>query len=480
MSNEEAVKSNEDAVKSNEEAENQEIECISGDKKVLLIAPHGYNDENDDENTGELTRRVAKQIGCYAVINEIYRKPKQNEKPNKKNKIINLNNITQVEKHLKKDFLDALMSYKDQITEQHGNALVLWIHGAENLNVINNVPDEADFKPEDVKVLVGFGQKTDDNRFTAKKETVDNLIKLLTDNDLTAILANPDKDSKKYCGWDKNNMNQLFRSDKYSDGKVQSIQLEFRKDGCRDDESVEQTAKALAEAISSVADTMTADGPQVSLDPTDSLVEEVFQHLKNKFSKTIPNTMLESGIYLITKLYGGDYEMAQKNKDNKKSSLAKLIKKIQEDTEGNCPSRTWIYNSFNLAIDQKFYSEGSLASEYSRLGHSHKVKLLNVIEESDKKKLIRETVKKGYTVAKLLERIKKVNHKDEIPVDKEIPEEQLESLDLEKLNKIKTKTVTLKNSTQKKLDIYEINLTAVNKVIEIRAKVDQDGNDYPN
>lgn len=458
--------SNEDAVKSNEEAVNPEIEFIPGDKKVLLVAPHGYNDENDDENTGKLTRLIAEQIGCYAVINETYRKTKQAEKPNKRNKIINLNDITQVEKHLKKDFLDSLMSYKDEITEKHGNALVLWIHGAKNLNVINNVPEEADFKPEDVKILVGWGQKTDDNRFTAKKETVDNLIKLLTDNDLPAIYADPDKNPNRYCGWDKKNMNQLFRAGKYCDEKVQSIQLEIRETGCRDDEGLEPTAKALAKVISSVADNMTAEGIQVEMDQMDILVDEVFQHLKNKFSKTIPNTMLESGIYLITKLYGGDYGMAQKNKDNKKSSLAKLIKKIQEDTEGNCPSRTWIYNSFNLAIDQKFYSEGSLASEYEKLGHSHKVKLLNVIDESDKKKLIRETVKKGYTVAQLLERIKEVNHKDEIPVGKEIPEEKLESLDLEKLGQIKTKTETLKENLEKKLKTCQENIDKVTKVLE--------------
>ena len=59
-------------VKPNDE---QKIELISGHNKVLVIAPHGVY--RNDDNTGKIVRQVAKKLGCYAVINEKYRKPKK-------------------------------------------------------------------------------------------------------------------------------------------------------------------------------------------------------------------------------------------------------------------------------------------------------------------------------------------------------------------------------------------------------------------
>ncbi|MBW1929914.1 MAG: hypothetical protein JRJ13_12280 [Deltaproteobacteria bacterium] len=44
------------------------IEIIRGTNKLLLVAPHGH--EEDDEDTGTLTREIAQTIKCYAVIGE--------------------------------------------------------------------------------------------------------------------------------------------------------------------------------------------------------------------------------------------------------------------------------------------------------------------------------------------------------------------------------------------------------------------------
>ena len=69
---------------------------------ILLIAPHGHRD--DDENTGALTREIQKRLDCHAIINEVYRKPKQLEPgkfedPNVENKILDLNNHSQAKLH---------------------------------------------------------------------------------------------------------------------------------------------------------------------------------------------------------------------------------------------------------------------------------------------------------------------------------------------------------------------------------------------
>jgi hypothetical protein len=48
------------------------IETIKGKNNILAIAPHGIHD--DDKNTGILASLMAEHLGCYAVINEKYKR----------------------------------------------------------------------------------------------------------------------------------------------------------------------------------------------------------------------------------------------------------------------------------------------------------------------------------------------------------------------------------------------------------------------
>jgi hypothetical protein len=61
------------------------IETIPGktNPHILLVAPHGYPDPDNDENTGALVREMQKILDCPAIINETFRKPKKKpaEKP---------------------------------------------------------------------------------------------------------------------------------------------------------------------------------------------------------------------------------------------------------------------------------------------------------------------------------------------------------------------------------------------------------------
>ena len=63
----------------------QEIEFIESDSNILLIAPHGVETEPyDDIGTAALTRKIQENLGCSAIINTTYRKPK-GSKPEKRN-----------------------------------------------------------------------------------------------------------------------------------------------------------------------------------------------------------------------------------------------------------------------------------------------------------------------------------------------------------------------------------------------------------
>ena len=75
------------------------IELISGNNSILLIAPHGVETEPyDDIDTAALTRLISEQLNCSAIYNTIYRKPtgdqqekRNNSNPNPEKNVLDLN-----------------------------------------------------------------------------------------------------------------------------------------------------------------------------------------------------------------------------------------------------------------------------------------------------------------------------------------------------------------------------------------------------
>jgi len=124
------------------------IEFISGFTNILLVAPHGHH--LDDENTGKLTRLAAEQGGCYAITNEYYGKEADAARR------IDLNKLVQVKKHLQDEFLIPLLEYKNKIVKEYGSAWVFWIHGVSKTSIVNDVQEDTDVNPNEIKVLVGY------------------------------------------------------------------------------------------------------------------------------------------------------------------------------------------------------------------------------------------------------------------------------------------------------------------------------------
>ncbi|MBA3010036.1 MAG: hypothetical protein FP812_07345 [Desulfobacula sp.] len=211
---------------------------------------------------------------------------------------------------------------------------------------------------------------------------------------------------------------------------------------------------------------------------TDALVEEAFEHLKSVFVRHFRSAMLEAGQYLIEKFYNGDYNLATEKKFNKNESLLQLFKKIQGDNTGNVPGKTWLYDSINLAIDERKYCK---VSAYGKLGHSHKVKLTNTgnLPEDTKVSLIEEAAEKEYSVSTLQERISQEKQKlDGITVSltEELKPEILKTLDFEKLTtiRIQTQARLLKAAIEKAL--YEGNLKRIHQALKSAEKKDKKQN----
>lgn len=202
---------------------------------------------------------------------------------------------------------------------------------------------------------------------------------------------------------------------------------------------------------------------------SDEVIEDVYEHLKEVFIKHIHSYMLESGQYIVTKFYG-DYETAQKKKFTQTKSMSKLIKKIQDNAaEGQAPSRTWVYDAVNLAIDNYLFEQKQLSSEYGQLGYSHKMALTYAPDIKTKNALIEECIKNKYIVAKLRERITEEKTKNKtggILLHNDITEEELNKItDVKSLKKIKTKLKKDSEALEIQLNIYKNNLEKVKRRI---------------
>jgi len=384
--------------KTKKSSDDKPITFIDGRTNILLIAPH--SSKEDDKNIGKLIRDIATDSQCYAIINDKYVIPKNGEVVDKAAFKVNLNSISQAKEHLKDEFFDQIINYKDSIVKGYGDVIILWMHSVDDKNISKEIIDPAvNVEPDDVKVLVGWGQKTGDDRHTSQKETVDKLIAGLNKHSLQAVFPNPDiKKEIDYCGWDSDNMIQLFRDGEYKDDKVTSIQFAFRNSTLKSSKNLYSTSKSFTEVIKP-----DVKGSYLIVKNDTHKVEKAYNDLKKIFVKQFQIGMLKAGEYLIDEFFGGSYKRAEKKNFKQNASLRQLFLKFQKETDGNAPQKTWLYNAIDVAIAEKKYSE---VSSYGQLAISHKKKLIHSkLPEEQKKKLIDETVKNKYTVDKLQKKI---------------------------------------------------------------------------
>lgn len=150
-------------------------------------------------------------------------------------------------------------------------------------------------------------------------------------------------------------------------------------------------------------------------EPDMRLVEEAGVKLTEIISRHYENAMIEAGNYIVKTFFDNDIERARKKQATKEKSLYQLIIYLQNQ-KYNAPSKSWLYNAVNLAVDSSDYQNYPL---YARLMLSHKIELLPISHQGVKKHLIKEIVEKKLTVSQLKERIGQVKT---LPFDKVFPE----------------------------------------------------------
>jgi len=375
-----------------------EIEAIPGDKRVLLVAPHGFMGdgngmEADDVRTGQIARELALKFGFYAVINEKYKRAESLQKSDKNRGLIDCGRIDQV-KLVADEFLDPIFSLKEKILQEHGNPLVIFVHGVDDKSVEAYIEDFK--KNHGIDILVGYGQGNGQESKTATAELLADFKKALeaVDRVMTAEEAEP---GSNYCGADKNNLSQIFRQQEYCDPRVQSLQLEINK-ALRTQGKIKETIQVLGAALSKlVQNNMPA---LVENAPDLVLVDRAHHELVGIFTGHFESAMKEAGRYLIDQFYGGDIQRARDNKPVKGQSLYQLITRLNQQENG--PRKSWIYNSVAMAVQD---SDFSGFHTYGKIGLSHKVLLLRVHDRAQKEKLIEETAREALPVIRLREKI---------------------------------------------------------------------------
>ncbi len=436
------------------------IEFISGSTNILLVAPHGVETPPlDDEATAELTREIQGHLKCYAIINPTFRKPTGSELQKRNNgeksvdaKVLDLNKVAQAELH--PNFIPKIK----EVLDKKGLTYVFWIHGIDDKNINKGI-----------ECYVGCGQpntkakKSQEARYTATQETINGALTQLNNVGIKTILA---PEYSKYRGWSQSYMNQWCRIKDYPLEQAQSIQLEFKYTGVREKDCFQSAGEKIAKAISNLASV-----PFLPMDDVDDeKVEKAYEHLKEIFVKHFQNAMLECGQYLVDTFYDGNYDLAQEKQFSRNKSLAELIKRIRQDAteKGDAPSRTWLYDAVNLAIDNHLFEQKQLPSVYVQLGHSHKVNLTSAPDEV-KSDLVKETVKKKYTVAKLRERIREEKDKlnpDHVSLKETMSIKKLGTLEPKQLKALKTKTEALVKKVQDEANLYKGNLELIEQALK--------------
>ncbi len=191
------------------------IKSVAGACGVLLIAPHG--NMKDDMGTSDFTLAVRDILDCYAVTNTRFRKGVKLEIDGDVADLYKKESFLHPElKHL---FWDRVTRFLDEILAKHQRALILHIHGIKDANarkvaVLNN--GHPGHVPEDVRLIIGYGQHFKNPRHTADYEsTILPLLKSFSLHGLTAQPAPTDpivNNGHKtwYCGNDRNRMNQFL------------------------------------------------------------------------------------------------------------------------------------------------------------------------------------------------------------------------------------------------------------------------------
>ncbi|MFH1153585.1 MAG: hypothetical protein V1793_07205 [Pseudomonadota bacterium] len=240
----------------------QGIRFFDGPFPCLVVAPHGpvINGEyQNDIRTGVIAEAVHHALGCKAIINDRFFKPKGNITKSRQDFLLDLFRIDHAGK------VPGLLEYIRDSAFGPGKTLVLWVHGISDTVALSQAEYHTpqglfDRVPEDLHALIGYGQGGDpktgeaQERLSARRATVDQFARDLTQSGMITLPTA--KEASNFRGRDAKRLNQWFNHLGLGPDRVESLQLEIREKDFRDSESAAlKTAAIIAGAIKSLLET---------------------------------------------------------------------------------------------------------------------------------------------------------------------------------------------------------------------------------
>ena len=235
------------------------IRIIPGTSDLMIVAPHAPiidGEYQNDIRTGVIAEAIQRQIGCMAVINHRFFKPKGAVHKDAANYFLDLYRIDH--SHKVPSYLECI----DRATRSEGRTLVIWLHGiTDDVAVIqaseHRILGLYDAVPETLMALIGFGQGGDpktaepQDRFTAQRITVERLRDQLSAGGISTLLTH--RHAGNYRGRDAKRLNQWFIQRGIGFDRVESLHLELREKGLRDsDDNALHAAAVIAKALEHV------------------------------------------------------------------------------------------------------------------------------------------------------------------------------------------------------------------------------------
>ena len=232
------------------------IRYLTGTTNILVIAPHGpliKGSYQNDIRTGIIAEGLHQQLGCYAIINDSYFKPKGDIKKDASRYLLDIFRV---------DHARKVPGYLEKIRETvecAGKTIVIWIHGiaddvAVNQGQLHGEQGLFRGKSSDLHALIGYGQggnpKTgkQEDQLSARPATVEAFAFQLSSYGMTTVPTW--REGGNFRGRDTKRLNQWFNKLGHSFDTVESIQLEIKEKDFRDsDTNACKTSQIIARAL---------------------------------------------------------------------------------------------------------------------------------------------------------------------------------------------------------------------------------------
>ena len=207
------------------------IEPSGVGRPAIIIAPHGA----DDDFTVEIAETIAKEVDCYAVINNLW---KRSETVDTFNSLANCNNNSHTEQPVVYDeFMLPILKYVARIQKTNPNVDVFIIHGMSN-----DIRKKAGTSEIDIVLGTGLGNPKSLTMSDSRRNLIINSLQQCS------LKIFEGKEGGNYSGWIKSNLNQYFR--KWApNSNVFSVQLEIIKDLRQDADTAKIAGSYIGDAI---------------------------------------------------------------------------------------------------------------------------------------------------------------------------------------------------------------------------------------